>query len=429
MHQTETVPILSITNRARLIEKLEPNSVVVVNNNDIFPTNADGTFLLHPNADLFYLTGMEQEETRLLLFPDSHDPKFKEILFIRECSPLLATWEGHKLSREEAQKISGIKRIEWIGEFENIFHRVMCEADHVYLNSNEHKRAHLTVQTREARFVRDCREKYPLHQYHRLAKILHRLRVVKSQGEIEHTRKACSLTSSGFSRVARFLKPGVNEMEIEAEFAHEFIRLGGDFAYPPIIAGGKNSCVLHYVQNDRTCQDGELLLLDVAASYGNYNSDLTRTIPVNGRFTPRQKEVYNAVLRVLKASASLLQPGKLIMDWQKDSEKLVEEELLKLGLLKSGEVAKQDPENPLLKKYFMHGVGHPIGLDVHDVGITADPMEPGWIMTCEPAIYLVAEGFGVRLENDYLVTDGEPVNLLADAPIEADDIEALMGRS
>jgi Xaa-Pro aminopeptidase len=350
----------------------------------------------------------------------------REILFLRETNELLAIWEGHKLTKEEAQKLSGIKRIEWLSEFRPLFHRLMCECDHVYLNTNEHKRAVIEVETREARFVRDTQERYPLHDYERLARLMHRLRVVKSNLEVDLMRQACAITKAGFQRVCRFVKPGVGETEIEAEFAHEFIRRGGAFAYTPIIASGRNACVLHYLQNDQTCRAGDLLLLDVGASYANYNSDLTRTIPVSGKFTHRQRQVYDAVLRVMRATSQAATPGKLPRDWQKEAESFMEKELLELGLLKPAQVRKQDPDKPALKKYFMHGVGHPLGLDVHDVGITTGPIQEGWVLTVEPGIYIPAEGFAVRLENNVLVQEGGNVDLMADIPIEAEEIERLM---
>jgi Xaa-Pro aminopeptidase len=421
-------PQLFTNNRANLSKLLLPNSLVVVNANDVLPTNADGRLPLHPNTDLFYLTGVEQEESILLLYPDAHEENMREILFLRETNELLAIWEGHKLTKEEAQKVSGIKRIEWLSEFRPLFHRLMCECDQVYLNTNEHKRAVIEVETREARFVRDTRERYPLHDYQRLARLMHKLRAVKSNLEVDLMRQACAITKAGFQRVCRFVKPGVTETEIEAGFAHEFIRRGGAFAYTPIIASGKNACVLHYIQNDQTCRAGDLLLLDVGASYANYNSDLTRTIPVSGKFTRRQRQVYDAVLRVMRATSQAATPGKLPKDWQKEAESFMEKELLGLGLLKPGQVRKQDPDKPALKKYFMHGVGHPLGLDVHDVSITTEPIQEGWVLTVEPGIYIPDEGFAVRLENNVLVQEGENVDLMADIPIEAEEIEGLMRR-
>lgn len=422
-------PRLFRNNRDRLRALMLPKSLAVVNANDVLPTNADGTLRLWPNSDLFYLTGVEQEESILLLFPDADDEKHREVLFLREPNEHLATWEGHKLTREQVQKISGIQRVMWLSEFRSHFHRLMCECEHVYLNSNEHKRAVVEVETRDARFVKECRERYPLHQYHRLARMMHRLRAVKSDFEIELIRRACAITAAGFRRLLRLVKPGVNERELEAELAREFIRRGGGFAYSPIIASGRNACVLHYIQNDQDCRKGQLLLLDVAASYANYNSDLTRTIPVSGRFTRRQKQVYNAVLRVHRALLKSATPGKLPKDWQKEAEALIEKELVELGLLKTSQIKKQDPDKPALKKYFMHGVGHPLGLDVHDVGFTTEPFQAGWIMTCEPAIYIPQEGFAVRLENDFLISADGNVDLMADIPIEAEEIEELMNRT
>jgi Xaa-Pro aminopeptidase len=421
-------PELFISNRANLTKLMLPNSLAVVNANDVLPTNADGTFPLHPNSDLFYLTGVEQEESILLLYPDAHEEKMREILFLRETNELLATWEGHKLTKDDARKISGVERVEWLSEFRPLFHRLMCECDHVYLNSNEHKRAVIEVETREARFVKDTRARYPLHDYQRLARLMHQLRIVKSNLEIELLRQACDITKAGFLRVCRFVKPGVAETEVEAEFAHEFIRRGSDFAYWPIIASGKNACVLHYIQNDQICRGGELVLLDVAARYANYNADLTRTIPVSGRFTRRQRQVYNAVLRVLRQTSKAATAGKLPKEWQKEAQEFMEKELVDLGLLKPAEIRRQDPDKPALKKYFMHGVGHPLGLDVHDVGLTTEPIQPGWVLTVEPGIYIPKEAFAVRLENNVLVQEGGNVDLMADIPIEAEEIEGIMAR-
>ncbi|MGN6554496.1 MAG: aminopeptidase P family protein [Verrucomicrobiota bacterium] len=421
-------PQLFIENRANLKRLLPAHSLAVVNNNDILPTNGDGTFLIKPNTDLFHLTGIEQEESRLLLYPDAHEEKHREILFLRQPNPLMETWEGRKLSKEEAKRISGVSSVEWLADFPAIFHRLMCECQHVYLNSNEHKRAQIVAETREARFVRETQAQYPLHAYRRLAPLMHTLRAVKSPTEIALIQKACDITEAGFRRVCKVVKPGINEMEVEAELAREFIRRGGQFAYSPIIASGLNACALHYLQNDQPCRNGELLLLDVAASYANYNADLTRTIPVSGRFTRRQKQVYNAVLRVLRAVSQAATPGKLPKEWQKEAEGFVEKELVDLGLLKMSDIKKQHPEEPAFRKYFMHGVGHPLGLDVHDVALTVEPFQPGWVITVEPGIYVREEGFAVRLENDILVQDAGNLDLMAQIPIEAEQIEDLMNR-
>ncbi len=417
---------LFIQNRERLRQLMLPGSLAVVNANDIPPTNSDGSLRIVPNSDLFYLTGVEQEESVLLLCPEAHDEKLREVLFLRESTPLLETWEGHKLTKDEARALTGIRQIKWLGEFPRVLHQLMCEAEHVYLNTNEHKRAVIAVESRDARFIRQLREQYPLHDYQRLARLMHPLRVVKSEHEIALMQTACNITGEAFERVAKFVKPGVNECEVEAEFAHEFIRQRAGFAYTPIIASGKNACVLHYIENAAVCKKGELLLLDVAANYANYNADLTRTIPVSGRFTRRQRQVYNAVLRVVRQSIDNLRPGKLHKDWQKEAEQMIEQELVGLGLITMRDIKRQDPDSPAFKKYFMHGLGHPLGLDVHDVGFTTLPMQAGWVFTVEPAIYIPEEGFAVRLENDVVVGEEKNEDLMAHIPLEADEIEDLM---
>lgn len=419
---------LFVQNREALRQKMLPSSLAILNANDIPPTNADGSTIPVPNSDLFYLSGIEQEESILVLAPDAHDPKLREVLFLRAPSEELKIWEGRKLSKEEARDVSGIREIKWLSDFRGILHRLMCELEHVYVNTNEHNRAVVEVETRDARFIQDLRNKYPVHDFRRLARLMHELRLVKSEPEVALIRRACGITRSGFLRVLRMMRPGVTEFEVEAEFSHEFIRNRARFAYNPIIASGANACSLHYNWNDQPCRDGDLLLLDVAASYANYQSDLTRTIPVNGRFTKRQRQVYDAVLRALRASIKAAVAGKLRLDWQKECEAIVQEELLCLGLLKPRDIRRQDPDQPAVKKYYMHGIGHPLGLDVHDVGSAAQPLAPGWVLTVEPGIYIPEEGFAVRLENDVLVTDKEPIDLMADIPIEAGEIEDLMNQ-
>jgi Xaa-Pro aminopeptidase len=419
---------LFTSNRERLVKKLLPRSVAVFNANDIMPTNADGAMGHLQNSDLFYLTGVHQEETILLLAPEAYDPNQREILFVRQSSEHLATWEGHKLTREQATALSGIQNVKWLTEFSGIFRQVMCEMQNVYLNANEHQRADAVVETRDARFVRDCQVRFPLHHYQRLAPLMYELRAVKSEDEIDAIQAACDLTAKGFTRVCKFLQPGVNETEVEAEFAHEFIRHKGQFAYPPIIAGGANNNILHYNQNDQPCRKGELLLLDVAAGLGNYMSDLTRTIPVSGKFTRRQRQVYDAVLRIFRAQVAACVPGKTTRDLRQECEERTAKECVDLGVLKMSEIRKQRPDEPAVKKYFMHGVSHPIGLDVHDVTYNYYRLAPGWVVTVEPGIYLKDEGFGVRLENTVVVTADGPRDLMADIPIEADDIERLMRR-
>jgi Xaa-Pro aminopeptidase len=425
------VPIpaaLFVNNRKRLTQQLPAGSVALLNANDIMPTNADGTMGHLQNADLFYLTGVHQEESILLLAPGAFEPAHREVLFLREPNEHLAIWEGHKLTKEQATKLSGIKTVKWLSEFTSVFRMVMCEAQNVFLNTNEHQRAATDVETRDGRFIRECQQKYPLHQYHRLAPLLHELRVVKSEPEVDLIQQACDLTGRGFVRVCKRVKSGMNEAEVEAEFAHEFIRYKGAFAYPPIIASGANNNILHYVQNDQVCRKGDLLLLDVAAGRGNYMSDLTRTIPVSGRFTRRQKQVYNAVLRVFRQMVKAMVPGKTTKDLRTECEQLIAEECIGLGLLKPAQLKRQTPDNPAARPYFMHGVSHPIGLDVHDVTYNHFKIAPGWVLTCEPAIYIREEGFGVRLENTILVTESGQVDLMAKIPIEAGEIEALMNR-
>jgi Xaa-Pro aminopeptidase len=419
---------LFIANRRRLTALLPANSLAVLNANDVPPTNGDGLAAAIPNSDLFYLTGVEQEQSILLLYPEADDEKQRELLFLREATPENERWEGHKLSKPEAQGLSGIRHIHWLADFPRLFHRLTCECEHVFLNSNEHKRAVIEVQSRDARFVAETMRRYPLHDYHRLAPLLHQLRAVKSDLELGLIRRACEVTAGAFARVLRFVKPGVGEWEVEAEFAHEFIRHRCRPAYLPIIASGPNACVLHYVANAARCKKGGLLLLDVGACGANYNADMTRTIPVSGRFTPRQKRVYNAVLRVLRQSIAGLRPGKKIKDWQREAEGLMEKELVDLGLLSMHQIKRQDAETPAVRKYFMHGVGHPLGLDVHDSGLTTRPIQAGWVMTVEPGIYIPEEGFAVRLENDIHVTDAGPEDLMAGIPIEAGEIESLMGK-
>ena len=419
---------LFIGNRARLVRKLRPRSLAVLNANDPMPTNADGVMGHLQNADLFYLTGIHQEETLLLLAPDAADPAQREILFLREPHDHLKIWEGHKLTRAQATAISGIANVKWLSEFPAVFRQVACELERIYLNTNEHGRTDARVETRDARFLRDCQRSFPLHRYERLAPLMHALRAIKSPPEIDAIRAACTLTGQGFRRACKGVKPGVNEAEVEAIFAHEFIRNKGQFAYPPIIASGANNTILHYTQNDQICRKGDLLLLDVAAGLGNYMSDLTRTIPISGRFTRRQRQVYNAVLRLFRAQVSALTPGKTTRDLRRECEERTARECVDLGLLKLSEIRKSNPENPAVKRYFMHGVSHSIGLDVHDVMSADAKIGPGWVLTVEPGIYIPEEGFGIRLENTVVITPDGPQDLMADIPIEADEIEALMNR-
>ncbi|MEA5257779.1 aminopeptidase P family protein [Arcicella aquatica] len=420
---------LFIENRQRLAQLLKPKSIAILNSNDPMPTNADGTMGFQQNSDLFYLSGIDQEESILLLFPDSPNPAHKEILFLRETSELIAIWEGYKYTKEHAQEVSGIKSIYWMSQFDAVLTTLVFEAEHLYLNSNEHIRNHSVVQTRDAKFILWAKEHFPLHKFERLAPLMHQLRVIKNPIEIEQLSEAMRITELGFRRLLNFVKPNVTEYEIEAELLHEFVRnRSKGFAYQPIIASGANACVLHYIENSRPCLDGDVILLDVAAEYGNYNADLTRTIPVNGKFTPRQRQVYDAVLRAFKYAKSILVVGNLWDEYQQAVEKFIEEELIGLGLFTREEVEKQNPESPLFKKYFMHGVSHHLGLDVHDVWNKYRRFEAGMVFTIEPGIYIREEGLGIRLENNILITEDGNIDLMANIPIEADEIEALMSK-
>jgi Xaa-Pro aminopeptidase len=426
MRHTPIDASLFVQNRARLAQLLPAGAIAIVNANDVLPTNADGSLPLVPNSDLFYLSGVEQEESLLVIAPSAVDEKLREVLFMREPSEHLKIWEGHKLTKAEATAASGIKTIKWLSDLPVTLHGLMCDADDVFLNSNEHKRASVEVGTRDARFIVDLRGRYPLHTFRRLAPLMHRLRIVKSTAEIALLKEAVRITAQGFARVAKFVKPGVTEYEIEAEFAHEFTRNRAKFAYTPIVASGANACTLHYIANDQVCHDGELLLMDVAANYANYNADLTRTIPVSGRFTARQRALYDAVLRVMQGSIAGATVGKLHKDWTRESQLMMNDELLKLGLITADDVKNAPVEEPACRKYFMHGLGHPLGLDVHDVGRMQDAFTEGCVLTVEPGIYIPEEKIGIRLENDIVVTKAGPVDLMADVPVEAEAIEALM---
>ena len=415
-------------NRKKLCGNLPGTSIAIANANDVLPTNADGTLPLHPNSDLFYLSGIEQEESLLVLFPDCSNPKHREILFVRQPSEHLKIWEGYKHSKEDAQKISGIQTVYWTEDFDNIFQLLAAEAEVFYLNDNEHSRATNEVETREQRFNQKVLKDYPLHKIERLAPHLHDLRFCKSAEEIKLIKQAINVTTNGFRKVLRMVKPGVTEYEIEAEWAKEFIKRRSKFAYTPIIASGSNACVLHYLQNDQTCRKGQLLLMDVGACYANYNADLTRTIPVSGKFSRRQKQVYNSVLRVLRQSIDNATIGKSLKEWQNDSHDMMTEEMLRLKLITPTEVKKQDPDQPACRKFYMHGLGHSLGLDVHDVSNGQSVFRENSVFTVEPGIYLPDEGFGVRLEDNIQITKNGPVNLMSKIPIEPEEIEQIMNR-
>jgi Xaa-Pro aminopeptidase len=418
---------LFINNRARLAEKLKPKSIAVFNSNDTMPTSADGAYPFLQHTDLFYLTGIDQEESILMICPNAADKKHREILFIKETNEEIAVWQGEKYTKNQATEISGIPTIYWSWEFERVFRDLVFDCDRIYLNSNEHPRADVTVETRDNRFVKHCKALYPLHKYGRLAPVMHDLRAIKSDIEVGLIQQACKITEKTFYRLLNFIKPGVWEFEIEAEICREFLRNRSNGpAYPSVIASGTNSCILHYIKNDQQCQDGDILLMDFGAEYAHYASDVTRTIPVNGKFTKRQKDVYNAVRLVQKAAIKMLIPGNTLDAYNKAVGSLVEEELIQLGLLDMGDVKNQPEDKPLYKKYFMHGTSHHMGLDVHDYGNKYRTFEPGMVFTCEPGIYIPDEGIGIRLENDILITKKGPIDLTKDIPIEVDEIEKLM---
>jgi Xaa-Pro aminopeptidase len=420
---------LFIQNRQRLVKELKANSLAVFNSNDTMPTNADGSMPFRQNTDLFYLTGIDQEETILVVCPNFPEERYREVLFLREPSELLEKWEGHKLTKKEAQEISGVKTVAWTGDFPKLFHHMMAmgNVETAYLNTNEHYRSDIVVETRDARFIDWCKERYPLHQYARVAPVMGKLRRVKQKREIELMQHACDITEMGFRRVLSFMEPGVWEYEIEAEFIHEFIRnRSRGFAYTPIIASGKNNVILHYIENNQLCQAGDLVLLDVAAEYANYASDLTRTVPVSGRYSKRQKDVYNAVLRVHREAFKMLRPSVVYFEYQKEIEKLMESELLKLKLIDKTDIKNQDASNPAWRKYFYHGTSHMLGLDVHDVGNMHDKVQLGSVWTIEPGIYIAEEGFGIRIENNVVIQKDKNFDLMKSIPIEAEEIEELM---
>ncbi|HLW29761.1 MAG TPA: aminopeptidase P N-terminal domain-containing protein [Brumimicrobium sp.] len=415
-------------NRSKFIKHMKGNTLAVFNSNDIYPISADSSMPFEQHRDIFYLSGVDQEESILVLFPDASDEKHREVLFLKETNEHIAVWEGEKLTKEAAFETAGIKTVYWLNQFDTIFNSMMAEAEGIYFNTNEHLRANTETQTREDRFIKKYKKLYPAHQVHKSAPILHAIRSVKEDIEIDLMQKACDITESAYKRVLKFIKPGVWEHEIEAEIIHEFIRKRSDgFAYTPIIASGKNACVLHYIENNQECKDGEVILMDFGAKYANYASDQTRSVPVNGRYTARQKEVYNAVLHVKKEAEKLLVPGTLIPEYHKEVGKIMEEQLVKIKLLDKTDIKNQDPNWPAYKKYFMHGTSHFIGLDTHDSGLYHKPIKAGMVFTCEPGIYIPEESLGIRLEDDLIIQDGKaPKNMMTGLPLEIDEVEDYM---
>jgi Xaa-Pro aminopeptidase len=421
-------PALYVHNRKNFKAQMKPKSLAVFNSNDIYPISADSTMPFEQARDILYLSGVDQEESILVLFPDAPDPKHRELLFLRETNEHIAVWEGEKLTKETAVNVSGIENIHWLSDFDKVFYEIMTQAETIYFNTNEHYRANVETETREARFIKTTKDKFPAHSWAKSNPILQRLRSVKNPIEIDLLQKACDITEKGFRRVLDFVKPGVWEFEIEAEFLHEFLcNRSKKFAYTPIVASGNNANVLHYIENNQQCKDGDLILMDVGAEYANYSSDMTRTIPVNGRFTKRQRDVYKAVNRVKNDATKMLVPGTMWKEYHVEVGKLMTSELLGLGLLDKADVKNENPDWPAYKKYFMHGTSHHMGLDTHDYGILWEPMQANNVFTVEPGIYIPEEGFGIRLEDDVVIQkSGAPFNLMKNIPIEAEEIETIM---
>jgi Xaa-Pro aminopeptidase len=427
MRYTPLTPDLFVQNRAQLVAKLPANAVALLCSNDILPTNADGTLPFVQNSDLFYLSGIDQEDSLLVLAPNHPDPALREVLFLKETSELIAIWEGYKYTKEHAQQVSGIKTVLWNSQKENMLNAIIFESETIYLASNEHLRNDSATQTANDRLIIEIKKHYPLHPLNRLAPILSKQRMIKSAEEIKQVQTAIDITEKGHRRLMAMLKPGVTEYELEAELIHEYTKNRAQgFAYTPIIASGASACVLHYIENAKACNDGELILLDVGAKYANYNADLTRVLPVNGRFTPRQKQVYQAVLNANKFAESIMKPGILWTELQAEVENFIAHQCVEIGLFSKTDLEKQDAKHPLVKKYFMHGNSHHLGLDVHDVWHKYTPLAAGMLLTNEPGMYLNAEGIGIRLENNILLTENGNVNLMKNIPIEIEEIEEIM---
>lgn len=418
---------LFIQNRKSFAREMKKNSLAVFVSNPVVTRSADASYKWRQNPDLFYLSGIDQEETYLILFPDAPEEKFREMLFVRKTNEHIMVWEGKKHTQEEAATISGIQQVQWSDSFQSVFTMLMHYADRVYLNLNEHDRSISMGETGEMEFARYVLKNFPLHKTERSAPILHGLRSAKSTIETDLLKQAIEITNKGFLRALKFIKPGVSEFEIEAELIHEYIRnRASGFAYEPIVASGENACVLHYTSNDAVCKKGELVLMDCAAEYANYNADLTRTVPVSGKFTKRQKDVYNSVLYVHNQAKTMMRSGIVLQDLNKEVGLIMQSELVKLKLLTKNDIKNQNQANPAYKRFFPHGTAHFLGLDVHDVGNRYEKLKPGVVLTCEPGIYIREEKLGIRLENNIVVTKDAPIDLMQHTPIEADEIEELM---
>ena len=414
-------------NRSNFAKALQPNAIAIFHSNDMMPRTGDAFHKFRQNSDLLYLSGLDQEEVVVVLFPDCPNENWREVVFTKKTNEHIAIWEGEKYTKEQARKVSGIESIYWLEDMDRILTEMIILSDVIYLNGNENYRFSSPVQYKDLRFLEDIKKSFPFHRIERAQPIMKRLRMVKSKHEIAAIQQAADITEKAFRRVLEFTKPGVMEYEIEAEITHEFLRNAATgHAYEPIIASGANACVLHYLENNKPCKDGDMLLMDFGAEYANYAADMTRTVPVNGQFTKRQKQVYKAVLKVMKASIEMLRPGTNINAYHKEVGKIMESQLIKIGLLDKTDVKNQSKDNPLYKQYFMHGTSHHLGLDVHDIGNFFVDIQPGMVFTCEPGIYIRQEGLGIRLEDDILVTNDNPINLMKNIPIEIDEIETIM---
>ena len=408
---------------------MKPNSVAIFPGNPVLPTNGDAIYTYRPNADVVWLSGVVQEKSMVILYPDNPDKNAREVLVLIRPNEHLEKWEGHKLRKDEATAISGIKNVQWLDNIDAMLQVMMHHADNVYLNTNENDRLDTSLFRPDLLFVHDFMKRFPLHEYERSAPIMKELRAIKTKEEIAVTQEAVNITHKAFERVMKFIKPGVWEHEIEAEITHEFLRnRASRHAYDCIIASGDRARVLHYVENNQQCKDGELILMDFGAEYGNYCADLTRTIPVNGKFSKRQKEVYNAVLDVHNFAKKILKPGISIVDYTAKVCGEMEKQLLKIGLITKTDIKNQDPENPAYRKYFYHGVTHHLGIDVHDLGTRVLPVKEGMLFTIEPGIYIEEEQMGIRIENNVWLTKTGSIDLFKNIPITVEEIEAAMKR-
>ena len=418
-----------IQNRKRFVSKMQKNSIAIFVSNDEFPSNGDALHGFVQNSDLFWLSGIEQEGTMLVLFPDNPDPKYREVLVLVRPQELKEIWDGKRLRANEATAISGMTTIVWEDVLDGMLQQWIHLADAIYLDSNENDRKNNLVRSAEYRFIDEMKSRYPLHQYLRAAKILKDLRGIKTKEEVVVIQKAIDITEVAFRRLLQFIKPGVYEFEIEAEIYHSFLsQRATGVAYHSIIASGDNARTLHYVSNNNQCKDGELILMDFGAAYGGYNADLTRTVPVNGKFTNRQKEVYNACLHLHDYAKSILKPGISILKYTDKVGEEATKQFLKIGLISKADIKNEDQNNPAYRKYLYHGISHHLGIDVHDLGTRTAPIEAGMVFTVEPGIYIKEEGMGVRIENNVWITKTGNQDLFKNIPIKADEIEALMRR-